>query len=339
MATTWLRLTSQTAIVTGAASGIGRATAIAFAEQGCNVLLCDARPEKLDEVARACVEAADRDILVRPSPCNVTDKSQVRDAIASADEMASSSAGMSPSSPSSPPPVASVLVNCAGITRDGRASDLSDEDWDDVLDVNLKGTFLTCRAFCAPERLPGLLLGRRRRRGGNGFDSASSSSIGDGSRNRSGFGIGGSIINVGSIVSTYGNYGQANYAASKGGVVGLTRSLAKEMAAISYKATRAAVDDGIGDEGMADEDADAEEEERIPIPPTVRVNCIQPGFIRTPMANAVPRKVLSDMTRKIALRRLGRAEDVANMALFLASSERSGYVTGEAFECSGMLRL
>mmetsp|Transcript_25532 Transcript_25532/g.54935 ORF Transcript_25532/g.54935 Transcript_25532/m.54935 type:complete len:102 (-) Transcript_25532:26-331(-) len=75
------------------------------------------------------------------------------------------------------------------------------------------------------------------------------------------------------------------------------------------------------------------------VPPTVRVNCIQPGFIHTPMAHAVPDKVLSEMTRKIALRRLGRAEDVANMSLFLASAERSGYITGEAFECSGMLRL
>merc|ERR1712194_87072 len=140
---------------------------------------------------------------------------------------------------------------------------------------------------------------------------------------------GGSIINIGSIVSQYGNIGQVNYAASKGGVVGLTRSLAKEMALASSNATSYVGCSGNKDTGI--------EEEKVP--PSVRVNCIQPGFIRTPMAQAVPEKLLSAMTRKIALRRLGRADEVANLALFLASSARAGYITGEVLECSGMLRL
>ncbi|KAL3778579.1 hypothetical protein ACHAW5_007034 [Stephanodiscus triporus] len=142
-------------------------------------------------------------------------------------------------------------------------------------------------------------------------------------------GTGGSIINIGSVVSKYGNVGQLNYAASKGGVVGLTKALAKEMALSSWKYATSVEcfgdNDSVGVEAI--------------IPPTVRVNCIQPGFIATPMTNAVPGKILAEMTSKVALRRLGRAEDVANLVIFLASNERSGYITGESFECSGMIRL
>ncbi|KAL7542998.1 hypothetical protein ACHAXR_012282 [Thalassiosira sp. AJA248-18] len=302
---TWLKLTSQTAIITGAASGIGRATAIAFAEQGCNLLLADSQKDRLDDVATACKKATTDNITVQTSRCDVTDKSQVQDAILCADEVASAAASSASS-------VSSILVNCAGITRDARVTNMSDADWDDVLNVNLKGTFLTCQAFCEPKRLASLLMG-------NNATCTSQSKIG----------IGGSIINIGSIVSNYGNMGQVNYAASKGGVVGLTRSLAKEMASFSYKAVNAV--DCFGANGAA------RDEEEV-VPPTVRVNCIQPGFIHTPMAHAVPDKILSEMTRRIALKRLGRAEDVANLALYLASS-RSGYVTGEIIECSGMLRL
>mmetsp|Transcript_12351 Transcript_12351/g.22294 ORF Transcript_12351/g.22294 Transcript_12351/m.22294 type:complete len:251 (-) Transcript_12351:238-990(-) len=250
--------------------------------------------------------------------------------MANADDLARRClAPSSPCSSSKSPAVASILVNCAGITRDGRIGNLSDRDWCDVLDVNLKGTFLMCQAFCEPKRLSELLVGGNMAKE---FGTPASSVGDDSTLGQSKFGIGGSIINIGSIVSSYGNYGQVNYAASKGGVVGLTRSLAKEMASLSWKTTSAV--DNIGDN-----DNEKEEEEEQNVSPTVRVNCIQPGFIQTPMADAVPEKILSDMTRKIALRRLGRAEDVANLALFLASSERSGYVTGEAFECSGMLRL
>ena len=102
--------------------------------------------------------------------------------------------------------IASILFYCAGITRDGRLASITNNDWDDVLDVNLKGTFLMCQEFCEPTRLGKLL-----------------------ERKGSSRGSGGSIINIGSVVSNYGNIGQVNYAASKGGVVGLTRSIAKEI--------------------------------------------------------------------------------------------------------------
>jgi 3-oxoacyl-[acyl-carrier protein] reductase len=128
---------------------------------------------------------------------------------------------------------ASILVNCAGITRDGKISNISDREWEDVIGVNLRGTFNTCQAFCETERVVSLLTSGNR--------------------------TGGSIVNIGSIVSKYGNAGQVNYSASKGGVVGLTRSLAKEMALLSCKIA------GSNGTNM-----------RMP---AVRVNCIQPGML------------------------------------------------------------
>ena len=135
-------------------------------------------------------------------------------------------------------------------------------------------------------------------------------------------GAGASIINIGSIVSSYGNVGQVNYAASKGGVEGLTRSLAKEMAFLSRRAAGESI---------------LEKNDKPPTP-SIRVSCILPGFIDTPMASAVPDKILDKMRTKTALGRLGQPQDIANLALFLAS-DRSSFVTGETFECSGMLRL
>ena len=194
--------------------------------------MADSRHDKLESVADECRESTANNILVETSLCNVTNKTQVIDAISCADELASKSISSASAS-------ASILVNCAGITRDARIGNLSDTDWDDVLDVNLKGTFLMCQAFCDPERLSSHLMS------GNNA----------------------SIINIGSIVSKYGNIGQVNYAASKGGVVGLTRSLAKEMASFSWKVTT----DFLGDKGAA------EVEDEGTVPPMVRVNCIQPG--------------------------------------------------------------
>ena len=282
----------------------------------CNLLLVDRQHDKLKEVELACHKVATHQITISHSLCDVTKKSQVQQCISKADEIAHSSTSLSS------PLAASILVNCAGITRDAKVSNISNEDWDNVLDINLKGTFLMCQAFCEPNRLTSLLLRGNDRNYNEDDDSNNHMSKG------------GSIINIGSIVSNYGNIGQANYAASKGGVLGLTRSLAKEMALLSWNTTN---NNSAGCVGSSN---DNNHSEQYTVPrPTIRVNCIQPGFIATPMAEAVPEHILSDMTKKISLRRLGRAEDVANLALFLASAERSGYITGEAFECSGMLRL
>lgn len=349
----WLRLANQTAVITGAGSGIGRAAALALAEQSCNLLLTDVHSENLKLVASECSKVMpNNNISVESIVCDVRDKVQVEQAIQKADLIASSTSAAATSPSFS---VASILVNCAGITRDGRVTNLSNSDWDDVLDINLKGTFLMCKQFCEPNRATILL---------RGSDTTNSNKCTGG----------GSIINIGSIVSEYGNMGQVNYAASKGGVVGLTRSLAKEMALFSQKVANTIPNEKEGNPEI--------------IPPAIRVNCIQPGefndflscystyslcrlgsqeasrlflwppllthtfdiiscayitittgFIHTPMAHAVPDKILSQMKQRIALGRLGQAEDVANLVLFLASNARSGYITGEMMECSGMLRL
>ena len=232
------------------------ATAIAFAEQGCNLLLADieCQQPKLEEVVSACYNAAtfaginnkSNNLSILPHVCNVTDRLHVQKTILEADEIARSTTSMTSSNS-----VASILVNCAGITRDGRLANVTNEDWDDVLDVNLKGTFLMCQEFCEPTRLR-TLLGGEDSTGGNG----------------------GSIINIGSVVSNYGNVGQVNYAASKGGVVGLTRSIAKEMALFSWKATSAL--DITGNDSDTDEVIGS-----AAVPPAIRVNCIQPGTILT----------------------------------------------------------
>jgi 3-oxoacyl-[acyl-carrier protein] reductase len=171
----------------------------------------------------------------------------------------------------------SILINCAGITRDGWISNLSaNDDWDSVLDSNLKGTFLMCREF--------IRLQNARLKQGEARQACS-------------------IINIGSVVSEYGNLGQTNYAASKGGVLGLTRALAKETAR--------------GD---------------------VRVNAVLPGFIDTPMAQQVPMHVQEQIMNKIPMGRFGQPEEVADLILFLASP-RSSYITGECIKVSGMISL
>lgn len=190
-------------------------------------------------------------IHVDSSICDVRDKLQVEKAVQKADMLAASCRSGNSESFSNPSySVASILVNCAGITRDGRISNISDTDWDDVLDINLKGTFHMCKQFCEPRRVATLL--QRPYGVPNNVD--------DSLKLHEKIPVGGSIINIGSIVSEYGNMGQVNYAASKGGVVGLTRSLAKEMALLSY--------------GKVTDD---EEVERAETPPAIRVNCIQPG--------------------------------------------------------------
>lgn len=175
-------------------------------------------------------------------PCNVTDPYQVQCLIHQADDFAQSGA---PDAAGASTAAASLLVNCAGITRDSWISKMNLEDWEKVVDVNLKGTFLTCRYFLDQERIQRL----------SSISSSSSSSL--------------SIVNIGSIVSEHGNLGQVNYAASKGGVVGLTRALAKEMASRRRSSPSSSASS-------------------LPSVPTIRVNAVLPGFIDTPMTRAVP---------------------------------------------------
>jgi len=333
----WLQLTHQTAIVTGGGSGIGAAIAKALCKEGCSVILADVDKNAVQQVADSCTSILERDFNINsdrldtnnrrhpmaraiPIVCDMTNKYEVSSLIRDADELAkevsSSVKGSSRIENSyqnesqgktlegkrilQPHPVASILINSAGITKDGLMHTISLHDYETVLDVNLKGTFLACQAFCAPPRLQSIC------------DSTMEKGV--------------SIINIGSIISESGNVGQTNYAASKGGVVGLTRALAKEMAFLSSRMMDSKTI-GNTEEGI---------EEALPF---VRVNAILPGYISSPMSDAVPQRSQAQIRKKIALKRFGKVDDVANMALFLASTDRSGYVTGECLECSGMISI
>lgn len=158
-----------------------------------------------------------------------------------------------------------ILVNNAGITRDGLMMRMSEQQWDSVITVNLKSAFNFTHALTP-------IMARQR---------------------------GGSIINISSVVGVNGNAGQCNYSASKAGLIGLAKSIAKEM----------------GSRG-------------------IRANAIAPGFIITDMTNALPQDVRDEWNKKIPLRRGGTPEDIANVALFLAS-DLSSYVTGQVIICDG----
>ncbi|MFP2769727.1 3-oxoacyl-ACP reductase FabG [Oceanisphaera sp. KMM 10153] len=164
-----------------------------------------------------------------------------------------------------------VLVNNAGITRDALLEKMTESDWDRVLDVNLKGIFMMTRAM-----LPLMKLQDR-----------------------------GSIVSISSVVGTDGNIGQSNYAASKGGIISMTKGWAKEFV---YGGAQ------------------------------IRANCIAPGFINTEMTQAVPEKVLSKMCARIPLAALGEPQDIAEGVLFLAS-DRSRYITGQVLKIDGGLVL
>ena len=162
-----------------------------------------------------------------------------------------------------------VLVNNAGITKDALLEKMDEKMWDDVINVNLKGAF-NCTQFVVPVMAKG---GR------------------------------GSIVNIASVVGIYGNIGQVNYASSKAGIIGMTKSLAKELAKKG-----------------------------------IRVNAVAPGFIKTPMTSKVPQKVLDYMIKRTPMRRMGEASEVANSVLFLSSDE-SSFVTGHILQVDGGLTL
>ena len=249
----WLNLANRCAIVTGSASGIGKAVAFELERAGCSLVLADLNPELnplVGDSNNPSSSSSDHRVAFQ---CNVADRAQVDALMQHSRE-------------------ATILVNCAGITSDAFMDNLTESDWDRVVDVNLKGTFHTCQSFL---------------RHSTGIQHHG----------------GGAIVNLGSVVSEQGNLGQVNYAASKGGVLGLTRALARETARRG-----------------------------------VRVNAVVPGFIETPMSEAVPDAVLQSIRQKIALQTFGQPEDVANLIAFLVS-DRSKYITGEAIECSGMISL
>ncbi|KZE38190.1 beta-ketoacyl-ACP reductase [Bhargavaea cecembensis] len=242
------KLTGKSAIVTGASRGIGRAIAIALAQEGAKVAVNFAgSEEKAAETVRMIEEAGGEAFAIRASVSNQEDVKQLVDGT-----MERFGA-------------VDILVNNAGITKDNLLMRMKEEEWDDVLSTNLKGVFLCTKAVARP------MMKKRS----------------------------GTIINLASVVGVAGNPGQANYVAAKAGVIGLTKTAAKELAARG-----------------------------------IRVNSVAPGFITTDMTDKLPEDVKAAMLGQIPLGRLGDPEHVARAVVFLAS-EDSAYITGQTLHVDG----
>ncbi len=242
------------AVVTGGSRGIGRAVAERLAADGCDVAIVYAGNETAAAEAVARVSAARAGAQAAAYRCDVSDADEVKATCKRiVDEMGAPS----------------VLVNDAGITRDGLLMRMSEDDFSRVIDVNLKGAFLMIKA-----------LSRQLLRAHAGR-----------------------IVNVSSVIGLMGNAGQVNYAASKAGVIGLTKSVAREFASRG-----------------------------------VTCNAVAPGFIQTAMTDALSDEVRASYERQIPLGRLGTADDVASVVAFLAS-EGAGYVTGEVIRVDGGIRM
>jgi 3-oxoacyl-[acyl-carrier protein] reductase len=247
-----MMLKGKVALVTGAGRGIGQAIALAFAKEGAILVLSDLKTEFLTETETLVKQAGSpKCVLTQANVANGDEVEQVvKIALDTLERI-------------------DILVNVAGITKDGLLATMSEQDWDDVLSINLKSAFLFTKACARP---------MMKQREGN-------------------------VINIASIIGIAGNAGQANYAASKGGMIALTKSTAKELAKRN-----------------------------------IRANAICPGFIKSKMTDKLPPDLVEKMKERIGLRRLGEPQDVANVAVFLAS-EASAYVTGQAIVVDGGLVL
>jgi 3-oxoacyl-[acyl-carrier protein] reductase len=242
-----MRFQDRVVLISGAAQGIGAATARRFADEGAHLLLLDLQAEPLEALAAQLPSAV---IHAGSVAERAVWDAAVAKALATWGRV-------------------DVLINNAGITRDARFDQMSIEQFDLVLDVNLRGVFHGGQAVL------GAMLAAGR----------------------------GNIINTSSVVGLHGNFGQTNYAAAKAGVVGMTKTWARELG-----------------------------------PKGIRVNAVAPGFIATPMTAAVPQKVAERMVAGVPLQRLGRPEDIAAAYAYLASDDAS-YVTGTVLEVSGGLSM
>lgn len=245
-------LENKVALVTGAGRGIGRAIAIALAKEGAEVVVnYNGSEERAKEVKQTIEENGGKASIYK---CNVSDfeacEAMIKDIVKEHGRL-------------------DILVNNAGITKDGLIMKMKEEDFDSVLNVNLKGTFNTIR-HSARQML----------------------------RQKSG-----KIINISSVSGILGNAGQANYAASKAGVIGLTKTMAREL----------------GSRGIT-------------------VNVIAPGFVDTEMTGVLSEEIRENACRQIILGRFGKPEDIANVAVFLAS-DKADYITGQVISVDGGMNV
>ncbi|NQT23606.1 MAG: 3-oxoacyl-[acyl-carrier-protein] reductase [Candidatus Omnitrophica bacterium] len=242
-----MELKGKVTFITGGARGIGLSIARKFAEVGSDIAICDVNEKSLDEAASA-LKASGRQVMT--GKIDVTKFEEVQSFIQKILDKFER---------------IDILINNAGITRDGLLVRMSESDWDAVLDVNLKGTFNCTKAVSKP------MMKQR----------------------------GGKIVSIASIIGITGNPGQANYAASKGGIIAFTKSIAKELASRN-----------------------------------INVNAIAPGFIETDMTLKLSEDLKNSMLKMIPLGKFGKTEDVANLALFLVSND-SAYITGQVIQVDG----
>jgi len=252
-----MRLKDKVCLITGGAAGIGKATALKFAAEGAKVAICDVN----EEAGNALLKELGADAIF--SKVDVTDRQDVQKWVDSVKEQFGR---------------IDVLINNAGITRDGLfvkykegavVSQMQEDAWDMVIDVNLKGVF-----NCAQAVIPAMIEQK-----------------------------GGVILNASSIVGLYGNFGQTNYAATKFGVIGMTKTWSRELGRFN-----------------------------------IRVNAVCPGFILTEMVKKMPEKILDGLAAKTPLKRMGVPEDVANVYCWLASDE-AAYVNGTTISVDGGMVL
>lgn len=242
-----MKLKDKNIFITGSGQGIGKQIAIAMAKEGANVAVSDINIENAGAAAQEIRSLGRKSIAIK------LDVSKQNEVIA-AFETFKNEFG-----------VIDILVNNAGITKDTLVLRMKDDDWDAVINVNLKGTFL-----CSREAIK-LMVKQQH----------------------------GNIISISSVVAFTGNPGQANYSASKAGIVGLTKTIAKEYASRGIKA-----------------------------------NAVAPGFIQTAMTEAIPEKIREEMKKNIPLGYFGAPEDIANAVIFLASSD-ADYITGQVLHING----
>ena len=247
-----MSLNGKTALVTGASRGIGRAIALRLAEDGANVAVIYAG--SADKAEAVVNEITALGVNAKAYQCNVADSAAVNETV----KAVTNDLGK-----------IDILVNNAGVTRDNLILRLSEEDFDTVLNANLKGAFLCCKE--AARRMVRQRYGR--------------------------------IVNLSSVVGLRGNAGQTNYSASKAGLIGLTKSLAKELASRN-----------------------------------VTVNAVAPGFIATDMTAALPEAVRTEMAKDIPAGRAGQPEDVAQAVAFFAA-EQSSYLTGQVLCVDGGMAM
>jgi 3-oxoacyl-[acyl-carrier protein] reductase len=246
-----LRLKDKVSLITGAAQGIGLATALKFAHEGAIVIVCDVKQQSVDLAVKQCQAIG---VQAMGFVVDVTQREMVDATVKTVNEKFG---------------CIDVLVNNAGITQDARLQKMTLEQFDRVIDVNLRGVFHCTQA------VTDIMVAQ-----GSGV-----------------------ILNASSVVGIYGNFGQTNYAATKFGVIGFTKTWSRELG-----------------------------------PKGIRVNAVAPGFIETPILSTIPEKVIQEMKDRVPLKRLGQAEDIANVYAFLASDDAS-YINGTVIEVAGGLTL